>query len=217
MGRSFSLKEIDLVIFDMDGVMFDTEKLAEKIWFKILTSHNLEVKKEFLDAIKGRNILDSKKIFNSYYETDIDFIDLKNIRNKKLVEELRCNGVPLKKGIKECLEYLRKENKLLAVASSSDKKLILDNLKDTKLLTYFNYIVSGEDFEKSKPNPDIFLNVAKYFNIDVKRCVVIEDSKAGVEAALNANMNIIWIPDLVNFEIDDKVIKFSSLLDIIDL
>ena len=70
---------------------------------------------------------------------------------------------------------------------------------------------------RARPNPDIFLNVAKYFNIDVKRCVVIEDSKAGVEAALNANMNIIWIPDLVNFEIDDKVIKFSSLLDIIDL
>lgn len=211
------LREIDCVIFDMDGLMFDTERLAEEIWFKILKEVNLVPNKEFLDSIKGRNIADSKKIFESYYDTDVSFLTLKDKRNKALEKELRTNGVPLKKGLLECINYLKSLNKLLAVASSSSKELIIANLSDTNLLDSFDYIVSGEDFKQSKPNPEIFLNVSQHFNLLPSRCLVLEDSKSGVEAALNAKMHIGWIPDLVKFSIPKEVIKLDSLLDITKL
>lgn len=208
------LDKIECVIFDMDGVMFDTERLAEKIWLGIFKEYKLLPNKTFMDSIKGRNISDSKKLFEQFYGSNIDFIELKNLRDQRLEYELRCNGVPLKNGLIETLNYLKANNKKIALASSSNKKLIMDNLKDTKLTNYFDYIVSGEDFRQSKPNPEIFLNCSNHFNISVDKCLVIEDSKAGVDAALNAKMQVIWIPDLVLFEVSKDVIKLESLNEI---
>ncbi len=217
MGENSIFTKIKCAIFDMDGLMFDTEILAEEIWSNILKEYNLEPNKEFLDSIKGRNILDSKKIFESYYKTDVSFLTLKEERNKRLEAKLRCEGVPIKKGLIECLNFLKDKNILLALASSSSKKLILDNLTDTNLLSYFSYIVSGEDLKQSKPNPEIFLKCSSYFNLNVEECIVLEDSKAGIDAAINAGMKAIWIPDLVKFDIPDNVIKLNSLLDVINL
>lgn len=208
------LDKIECVIFDMDGVMFDTERLAEKIWLGIFKEYKLLPNKTFMDSIKGRNISDSKKLFEQFYGSNIDFIELKNLRDQRLEHELRCNGVPLKNGLIETLNYLKANNKKIALASSSNKKLIMDNLKDTKLTNYFDYIVSGEDFRQSKPNPEIFLNCSNHFNISVSNCLVIEDSKAGVDAALNAKMQVVWIPDLVLFEVSKDVIKLESLNEI---
>ena len=208
------LDKIECVIFDMDGVMFDTERLAEKIWLGIFKEYKLLPNKAFMDSIKGRNISDSKKLFEQFYGSNIDFIELKNLRDQRLEHELRCNGVPLKNGLIETLNYLKANNKKIALASSSNKKLIMDNLKDTKLTNYFDYIVSGEDFRQSKPNPEIFLNCSNHFNISVDKCLVIEDSKAGVDAALNAKMQVVWIPDLVLFEVSKDVIKLESLNEI---
>ena len=197
--------------------MFDTEVLAEKIWTKILASHSLAFNKEFLDSIKGRNIADSKVLFEKYYDTNISFLDLKEERNRMLEYELRHNGVPIKKGLIEALNYLKSLNKKIALASSSSKQLILDNLKDTNLTAYFDYIVSGEDFKQSKPNPEIFLNCSKHFNLQPERCLVLEDSKSGIEAAINANMQAVWVPDLVRFEIPSKVIKIKDLTEVLTL
>lgn len=211
------MQNIKCVIFDMDGVMFDTERLASQIWLQILDKYHLEPKKEFLDGIKGRNIADSKMIFDSIYGSKIDFLELKELRNKMLERALRLEGVPIKKGLVECLAFLKNKKKVLAIASSSSKQMILDNLNDTNLVSYFDLIVSGEDFKQSKPNPEIFLNVATHFDLKPNECLVIEDSKAGVEAALNAGMQIIWIPDLVRFEVSNKVIELNDLLEVIDV
>ena len=211
------MQNIKCVIFDMDGVMFDTERLASQIWLQILDKYHLEPKKEFLDGIKGRNIADSKMIFDSIYGSKIDFLELKELRNKMLERTLRLEGVPIKKGLVECLAFLKNKKKIIAIASSSSKQMILDNLNDTNLVSYFDLIVSGEDFKQSKPNPEIFLNVATHFDLKPNECLVIEDSKAGVEAALNAGMQIIWIPDLVRFEVSNKVIELNDLLEVIDV
>lgn len=212
-----SLKDYDLIIFDMDGLMFDTEALAENIWLDIFKEHNLTPNKEFLDSIKGRNIPDSEDFFKLYYNTSISFLTLKEELDKRLEYELRHRGVPLKKGLVESLDYLKDLNKTLAVASSSNKALILANLKDTNLLPYFSYIVSGQDFKQSKPNPEIFLNVSTHFKIEPSRTIVLEDSKAGIEAALNAHMQAIWVPDLVKFPVPKEVIKIDSLLDVLNI
>ncbi len=211
------MQNIKCVIFDMDGVMFDTERLASQIWLEILAKYHLEPKKEFLDGIKGRNIADSKLIFDSIYGNEINFLELKELRNNMLETTLRTQGVPIKKGLVECLSFLKSNKKLLAVASSSSKQMILDNLNDTNLTSYFDLIVSGENFKQSKPNPEIFLKVATYFSLKPNECLVIEDSKAGVEAALNAGMQIIWIPDLVRFQVSNKVIELNDLLEVIDV
>lgn len=217
MDKNSIFNQIDCVIFDMDGLMFGTEIMAERIWKSLLTEHNLVPNQEFLNKIKGRNIPDQTILFKKYYNSNLDYSKLKEERNIKLEHELRIEGVPLKKGLVECLNYLKSINKTLAVASSSDKHLILDNLKDTNLLSYFSHIVSGEDFKQSKPNPEIFLNVSEHLKIKPERCMVLEDSEAGITAALRANMQAVWIPDLVFFSIPKEVIKLNSLLDILHI
>lgn len=217
MGKDSIFNQIDCVIFDMDGLMFDTEVMAERIWVKIFKEHNLESNKEFLNKIKGRNIPDQTVLFKEYYKVNLDYSKLKEERNIRLEKELRTKGVPLKKGLIECLNYLKSLNKILAVASSSAKHLILDNLNDTNLLSYFSYIVSGDDFKQSKPNPEIFLNVSKHLNIKPEKCMVLEDSEAGIMAALSANMQAVWIPDLVKFDVPKNVIQLKSLLDVLSI
>ena len=210
-------KKIETIIFDMDGLMFDTEHLSRIIWIKLFNKLNYPVKEEFFQLITGSNIHDSIDYFNKCYPTSkYSFIELKDIKNKEMVEYILKNGAPIKKGLFELLKYLKENNYNILLATSTSKRQALTILNKADVTSYFDNMIFGDEVVNSKPNPEIFIKVANKVNSIPSKCLVLEDSKNGVNAACKGGFNCIYIPDTIFFEPDKGVIKKDSLDQVID-
>ncbi len=190
------------VIFDMDGLMFDTEKLSMDMWVYAAKKQDYDMPMEVALSILGSNKEQIYRIFKEYFK-DKDKFDL----DRYMEDYYRYMGQHLfEKGpekmyyIEELLKYLKENNIPVAVASSSEKKYIENNLEKTSLTGYIDEIVSGSEVENSKPNPEIFLKAADKLGVKAEDCIVLEDSKNGILAGNSANMTVIMVPDLYQAE-----------------
>lgn len=202
----------------MDGLMFDTERVASLMWEEVLKEHNLVVNKNFLIKIKGRNTLDSSHLFRKYYKTNLDFFKLKEEKQIKQLAYIKENGLILKDGLTNLLSFLKNNDYKMALATSSKKEVAYYYLSLSNLRSYFDLIISGDDFKESKPNPEIFIKTARLLGLNKNELLVLEDSYAGVLASINAKIKCIYIPDLVNFKINHKLVfKQNNLNEVIEL
>ena len=175
------------VIFDMDGVIAETEHAhigAEK---QTMLKYGIEIFEDELHEYTGTT---AKVMFTSLIEkyklnTTFDriFKEKEEILFKLLEEDVQPT-----KGVIDLLRKLKKMKIKLAVASSSHKRMIEYVLKKLKIIDLFDSIVGAEDIDRSKPDPEIFLISAKRLNVKPEECIVVEDSKLGVEAAKKAGM-----------------------------
>ena len=162
---------------------------------------------------------DGKKILEKELGNKFNYDDVKEIRDKLYLEFLNTNGTPIKKGLLELIEFLEKNKIPKAIASSTGRYLIDVLLEKANLLEHFPIIVSGDEITKGKPNPDIFLKASDKLKVEPDKCLVLEDSNAGIKAANAAGMQVIMIPDLLEPDEEDKKIilkKYNSLLDVIE-
>jgi len=208
---------IDTIIFDMDGLMFDTEHLSNKIWCKLFSDLNLVPNQTFFDSIKGTDENTCNLLFNKYYHNcKYTFEELKNKKSFILHMQIEKNGIPIKKGLFELLDYLIKNNYKYVMATSSPRKVAEFYLKKANIFNLFPNIISGDDVKKSKPDPTIFLKAINLVISTIKSSLVLEDSKNGVMAAVNGKIKCIWIKDTINFNPPKEVIKKDNLLQVID-
>lgn len=182
-------------IFDMDGTLFDTEKLYWRAWLETADTFGLARKPEMPAAMSGSSVEGLlKKIPQFFPEVDANeyFMRVVN-RVKKDVEK----KLEIKSGVVEILTYF-KENKIpCAVASSSDAPTIEKNLRRAGIYKFFNAIVGGDMVANGKPAPDIFQLAAKKINLPPEDCYVFEDSFNGIRAAYAANSAAIMVIDMV--------------------
>ncbi len=188
---------IEAVIFDMDGLMLDTEPISQLAWqiagrelgFAIPPSLSLQ-------AI-GRNSKGIKTLFRAKLEETfpIDlFLERANIH---YCEMLREKPAPVKPGVFEMLDYLEVEGIPSGVGTSTRRTLAEHKLDSTGLAERFEFVVAGDEVENGKPAPDIFLRVAELLQTEPEKCLVLEDSEMGVRAAIAAGMTVFMIPDLI--------------------
>lgn len=182
-------------IFDMDGLLFDTELVYNQAWHEVAKQHKLSIHPEMLDAIRGTNGVFMQQIVNSYWP---------EVHAEKLIDEVFENSrriltqsVPMKPGVHELLDYMKSNNIVLALASSAPLDFIYSNLKIAKIFSYFDIIVSGEQVTRGKPAPDIFLLAAEKLRLNPEDCYVFEDGLHGVHAGIQAGCATIMVPDLV--------------------
>ncbi|CDM69706.1 putative hydrolase [Clostridium bornimense] len=189
---------VELVIFDMDGLMFDTERVAKRAWKAAGDKFGYKLEGELFDSFLGRNIVSVKNIIvDTYGEScPIDDIikEVKYIENKIVDDE----GLVVKDGLYDLLNYLKKLNIKIAVATSSRRERAKKLLTLAKIENEFDYIICGDEVTKSKPDPEIFLKVAEKLNCSPENCIVMEDSRQGIQAAKNAGMRPIMVPDLLD-------------------
>lgn len=183
------------VIFDMDGLLFDTEQIWQANWNRRAAELGFEMDPEFKYNICGTSGQLMVDVITRFFP-DADAEDFIRTVKQRVAEDVR-KGVPEMPGLHEIIAYFHKNGLKLAVASSSDKDIIRNNLSKSDVLQYFDVLVSGQEVEHGKPAPDIFLLAARELGLDPADCYVFEDGINGVEASLAAGCATIMIPDLL--------------------
>jgi len=185
------------IVFDMDGVLFDTERLHVDAWVFAGKETGYDITEALMIKTIGISSNESIEIFHKYLGEDFDFFEVRKHRVKYTEEHVKKKGLPVKPGLEELLQYLCDREYKLAVASSSDTERIKENLNATGILNYFNYVIGGDMITHGKPAPDIYQAACENLNLLPSDCLAIEDSPAGMRSAHKAGLQVIMIPDLV--------------------
>lgn len=213
--------EIKAVLFDMDGLMVDTESLSTEAFINSAKAQGYNMTKE--ETLK---VLGFTKA--NIYQFWIDYFQGTNVDGKKLVDDhyeyienvLYTVGPEKMPYVEELLKYLKENNYKIAVASSSDTADIKNNLEKTKLEKYIDEIASGAEVENGKPAPDVFLLAAERLDVDPKDCLILEDSKAGVKAGKASGAMVFMVPDMftVDKECEDTADRIlTNLGEVIEI
>ncbi|OPJ54853.1 HAD family hydrolase [Clostridium oryzae] len=190
------MNKIKLVIFDMDGLMLDTEKISFISWQKAAKKYGYEVDMNAFKKVLGKNVPKVKETLLGHYGIDFPIDDIIKDRYIFAEQYIDENGIDVKEGLYELLDYLQETGIKTAVATSTRRELAAKHLKMVDIYKYFDCIVCGDEVENSKPNPEIFEKAAQKLCCNNENCIVLEDSEAGIMAAHSAKMYPIVIPDM---------------------
>lgn len=185
------MSRIEAAIFDMDGVLIDSEPLHFMSDITLLKRLNIETTKEYHNKYVGFSAPDKWREIKDEFNIQNSLQEILNMSVSTKLELLSRSDYDPIDGIPELLEKLNIHNIPVAVASSSSGRFIKEVLKKIRVEKYIKTWVSGENLEKSKPEPDIFLKTAEVLQVNPRGCVVVEDSKNGVIAAKKAGMKCI--------------------------
>lgn len=204
------------VIFDMDGVIFDTERLLIECWIPIAEAHGVEDITGTLRSMIGLNEKYSREVFFKRYGDDFpldEYQDEVRAVFHKRAEE----GLPEKEGARALLMELARARVPLALASSTREEVVRRELAEAELLQYFDVVIGGDRIARSKPAPDIFLRAAELLGRRPEECIVIEDSPNGIRAAAAAGMMPLMVPDQMEPDSEIRALTgeiFSSLEEV---
>ena len=202
------------VIFDMDGLMFDTESVFIKAWDYAGEKTGIGKAGYMTMKTLGMSIVMSRDIWVAEFGEKYNEQELRKHTKEFLAEYYRVNRVPVKKGLYSLLEYLSKNNYKLAVASSSPRWEVEKHLKDAQVFEYFNVIVCGDMVSKSKPEPEIYLKTCELIGEQPEDCYALEDSKNGLLSAHRAGCKPIMVPDLWQPDEEIERILFGKFVDL---
>jgi len=207
---------IKAVIFDLDGVIVNTAKYHYLAWKHLANSLGFDVTEEQNEHLKGVSRVKSLDIILEWGGIELGESQKEVLliqKNKEYLDYIdTLSKTAILPGIKEVLDYLKKTDKQIALGSASkNAKPILEKLE---ILNLFDVIVDGNSVKKAKPNPEVFLNAADKLNIAPEYCVVIEDAKAGIEAANSADMISVGIGDKLVLNKANYVLADTSKLSI---
>ncbi|MDO4787527.1 MAG: HAD family phosphatase [Fretibacterium sp.] len=188
---------IAAVIFDMDGLMFDTEALNMKGWMEAGRRHGYEMTEEVVYGHIGANLATTRRLMTEHFGPGFDFDAVRADRVAWSFAQIEQNGMPEKPGLRELLAWLRGKALRTAIATSSERRFVDFYLGHADLGHSFDAIVSGDRVARSKPAPDIFLQAASELCATPADCVVLEDSYNGIKAAHAAGMRPVMVPDLL--------------------
>jgi HAD superfamily hydrolase (TIGR01509 family) len=188
--------DIELVIFDMDGVIFDTERLAISAWQAAGARHGYDIPRDVVVNTVGLSPQDAQPVFVNHFGSRFPFETILAERRRISKKQAETDGVPVKDGVREILGLLKNAGKKIAVATSTERPRTVDLLSMAGITGYFTTIVCGDEVILRKPAPDLFLAAARKTNTAPERCLVIEDSDVGIMAAKAAGMRAVFVPDM---------------------
>lgn len=215
--------KFNAVIFDMDGLMFDTERISQRAWVRAAADYGYDYPDHIYHGVIGRALPDVERFTKQAFGVDFPFKTVYDNKQRYMQAMLERDGIPLKPGLTTLLDWLSIHSILVAVASSSPRYSVLRNLRLAGLaVEHFAAIVGGDEVLHGKPAPDIFLEIARRLGMDPQACLVLEDSNAGIKAAHAAGMFAVMVPDIIQptdetnnlaYYVVDSLTKVQSLLD----
>lgn len=189
---------MEAVVFDMDGVIFDSENLVIQCWQEIAEKYGIEGIEEVCYRCLGINAALTKEIMLEHFGASFPYDTYAKEASVLFHEKADGGKLPQKPGVKELLSYLKERKVKTALASSTRKAVVVKELEEGGLLSYFDRVVGGDMVSRSKPEPDIFLKACESLGVEPGRAFAIEDSPNGIRAASRAGMKPVMVPDLAS-------------------
>ena len=202
------------VIFDMDGVIFDSERLCLDCWEQVAEKyHFTNIREVCIDCI-GTNKVRTKEIVCAYYGDSFPYDEYREEVSGLLREYVQMKGLPVKKGVEELLQYLQAERIPIGLASSTRLAVVEEELRQAGLYDYFQVVMGGDQLKRSKPEPDIYLLTCEKMGVLPERVYAIEDSYNGIRSAYSAGMMPIMVPDILQADEEMKEKSIAVLEDL---
>lgn len=189
-------RQLQAVIFDMDGLLFDTERLSAACWMQVAREFDLDIPEAFLSRVRGLTREEFRRVFNTAYGERAEYEAVMGRKTELFRQRLKRDGVPVKPGARELLSFLREEGLSTALATATKRETAEGYLSETGLERCFDVLIFGDQARKGKPDPEIFLCAAQALGVRPERCAVLEDSLNGVLAGLRGGFCTIMVPDL---------------------
>jgi len=188
---------VEAVVFDMDGLLFDTESRLFGVMVEVAPRFGVEVDRDLFVSLVGLPIAGSSTLLRARFGEDFpltDFIKAVGAHSREIHAD---TTVPIKPGVIELLDHLDELGLPYALCTSSAHEMVQRNLGQHNILERFAAIVARGDYERGKPEPDPFLKAAERLGVAPQACLALEDSHMGVRAASAAGMMTIMVPDML--------------------
>ena len=212
------MKKYDAVVFDMDGVIFDSERCVFECWIEIADKYGIkDIEKNFL-ACTGTTMSRTREIMMEAYGADFPYDDFAHEASVIFHEKYDNGNLPIKVGVFELLDYLKEQGKKIALATSTRRQTVLYQLEQAGILKYFDEIITGDMVTKSKPDPEIYLMACEKIYVKPQNAFAIEDSYNGIRSAHAGGLRAIMVPDLLSANEEMKELSevvLNSLNDVI--
>lgn len=188
---------MEAVVFDMDGVLFDTEKLCLDSWVHVAEQRGVDCIDGVFEQCIGLNANDTRELVLRHYGADFPYESFRTQASEWFWDYIHKKGLPLKPGVKKILPFLEQTGYKIGLASSTRYESVINHLKQADIIDYFSVIVGGDMIEHSKPKPDIYLLTCRKLGVKPEDAYAIEDSPNGIRSASAAGMKAIMVPDMV--------------------
>jgi beta-phosphoglucomutase-like phosphatase (HAD superfamily) len=191
------MKQFELIIFDLDGLLIDSERIALEQFLLTAEEFGIKIDHTVYTQCIGANAKRVDEILSIALSEHTDYLPFKAAWRGKYKSLMENHPIPLKLGAIEILKDIKSRQQNISLATSTETPQAIIKLSNAGITEYFDAVIGGDQVLHSKPAPDIFLRAAETFNVMPGKCLVLEDSENGVNAAINAGMKVIQIPDLV--------------------
>jgi HAD superfamily hydrolase (TIGR01509 family) len=207
--------KMNSIVFDMDGVLFATEALIDRIWAEMMIAHNMPEMIPVLQDCRGRNRADTYAFFAEHYP-DFDYASLSDEKRERVNAELDRSGMPLMEGAEALLQALRAANWKVALATSTNRESTMHHLELAGFVDYFDVIITGDQIAHGKPHPQIYLTACAQLQSRPEETYAVEDSPNGIRSAHAAGMQVFMVPDQVapTEELRQMATVLPSLVDV---
>lgn len=200
------------VIFDMDGLMIDSERVTFDGYVIECKKLGHTMTKDFYKTLLGKPVKEIFGLFHQQYGEDFPIEEVIKRVHAYMANLFETQGVPLKPGLVELLHYLKQNNYKTIVATSSNRARVDVILNSANITQYFDDSICGDEVTKGKPNPEVFLKSCEKLGVLPEEAFVLEDSEAGIQASFSANIPVICIPDM-KYPEDEFASKTYKIVD----
>ena len=190
-------QEVKAVVFDMDGVIFDSERLVIECWKVIADRYGVPDIEEACRECLGVNSTETRQRFLKRYGWDFPYDAYKSEMSRLYHDQYDGGRLPMKTGVTELLQYLKKTGLKVALASSTRSEIVVQELTDAGIIGFFDVVIGGDMVACSKPKPDIFLKACRELGAAPEESFAIEDSYNGIRAAAAGGLRPLMVPDLM--------------------
>lgn len=212
---------IENFVFDMDGVLFDTERLCQRCSRIVAKSYGIEdVIDEIYPKTIGLNYASIKKLYKEEIGKNFPYDEYRNKRNECANKIISEEGMPIKAGAYMLLEYLKTNRYKIALATSTSRDSVISHLNTAKMTEYFDVIITGDMVVNGKPDPEIYLKACEGLKVNPQNAVAIEDSPNGLKSASGAGLKTIMVEDMIPYTDSLKPfvsMNLKSLTDVFEL
>ena len=212
-----SIRQFKAFVFDMDGLIFDSERIVQRSWNISGQELGLGNVGEHIYITLGMNRASRKKYYEENIREDFPFDEFSALTRKNFFAIVESEGLPMKPGVREILAFGKENGMKLALATSSSRDYAMKCLKDAGIDTYFDGIVCGDMVTHSKPDPEIYRQACQLVGVEPEDAVAFEDAPAGIRSAYQAGMKVVMVPDLVQPNEDIRSMlwqKWETLEDV---